>query len=69
VSEQTCPDCGRPRARNSFFNEATSGAELEKAWDDGLDFAGAALRGGCSLDEAANGNPHRKQDKGVAGGL
>jgi len=33
---------------------------LERAWDDGLDFAGAALRGGCSLDEAANGNPYRK---------
>ena len=33
---------------------------LEHAWDAGLDFAGAALRGGCSLDEAANGNPYRK---------
>jgi hypothetical protein len=33
---------------------------LELVWDAGLDFAGAALRGGCSLDEAANGNPYRK---------
>jgi hypothetical protein len=32
---------------------------LAAAWDEGLDFTGAALRGGCSLTEAATGNPYR----------
>lgn len=42
-----------PKTRNKLL------AQLEKVWDDGLDFAGAALRGGVSLEEAANGNPYR----------
>lgn len=33
---------------------------LAQVWDDGLDFAGDCLRAGCSLTEAANGNPWRK---------
>jgi hypothetical protein len=33
---------------------------LAQAWTEGLDFAGAALRGGCSLTEAATANPYRK---------
>jgi hypothetical protein len=32
---------------------------LAQVWDEGLDFAGAALRGGCSLDEAGAVNPYR----------
>lgn len=34
---------------------------LAQAWDDGLDFAGDALRGGASLTEAATANPYRRR--------
>jgi hypothetical protein len=33
--------------------------ELERVWDAALDFTGDCLRAGCSLTEAANGNPYR----------
>ncbi len=35
---------------------------LAQAWDDGLYFAGDAVRGGCSLTEAATANPYRKPE-------
>lgn len=34
---------------------------LRMAWLEGLDFAGAALRGGASLTEAATANPYAKK--------
>ncbi len=33
--------------------------ELARIWDAALDFTGTCLRAGCSLTEAANGNPYR----------
>lgn len=35
---------------------------LAQVWDEGLDFAGDALRAGCSLTEAATANPYRKPE-------
>lgn len=43
-----------PRERLAALKEA-----LATAWDEGLDFTGDALRAGCSLTEAASGNPYR----------
>ncbi len=43
-----------PKERLATLQEA-----LAVAWDEGLDFTGQALRGGCSLTEAATGNPYR----------
>ncbi len=37
-------------------------AAFEAIWFEGLDFAGAALRGGCSLTEAATANPYRSPE-------
>lgn len=52
----------QPEAALRLIAAARASQEaLAKAWDDGLDFTGAALRAGCSLDEAANGNPFRKR--------
>jgi hypothetical protein len=44
----------KPEERLATLQEA-----LASAWDEGLDFTGAALRGGCSLTEAATANPYR----------
>lgn len=43
-----------PKERLATLREA-----LAVAWDEGLDFTGSALRGGCSLTEAATANPYR----------